>query len=181
MENFHARKKDTIERCRQIQVDTESNVLETQRLKEAERNELYEQEKRKIQRKHDEKIEVSKQIAINERCTQVFTRFYQQEFEERHEHNRQSVEKYYQKIGNLTPNAYTPAPLSTSKLDLSFHTRHSYAGMSGRYSRSYSARTDNTDSHSISSQTNENRLSVASTQYDLSAIEGTESAKINVS
>ena len=58
MENFQTRKKDTIERCRQIQVEAEASVLETQRLKKTERTELCEQEKRKIKRKYDEKVEV---------------------------------------------------------------------------------------------------------------------------
>ena len=58
MENFQTRKKETIERCRQIQIEAEASVLETQRLKKTERTELCEQEKRKIKRKYDEKVEV---------------------------------------------------------------------------------------------------------------------------
>ena len=59
MTNFQARKKDTLERCRQIQLDAEAALLDTQKLKNTERTELYEQEKRKILRKYEEKIEVS--------------------------------------------------------------------------------------------------------------------------
>jgi len=143
-ENFLTRKKETIERCRQIQVEAEASVLETQRHKKAERTELCEQEKRKIKRKYDEKIE---------------------EFEERHSHNRESVEKYYHKIGNLAPNAYNPLPMTQSKADLTF-TRNSYAGYSGRYSED--SRTSNSS----------NRLSVAS-QCDMSPFEPTGSDRIN--
>jgi hypothetical protein len=58
MENFQTRKRETIERCRQIQIEAEASVLETQRIKKTERTELCEAEKRKIKRKYEEKVEV---------------------------------------------------------------------------------------------------------------------------
>ena len=84
-------------------------------------------------------------------------------------HNKESVEKYYHKIGNLAPNALTPLPMTQSKVDLTF-TRNSYAGYSGRYS----------ESSRTSSSNQSNRLSVAS-QCDLSVTEPSGSARINVS
>ena len=86
MTNFQTRKKATVERCRKVQLDTEATLLDTQRSKKTERTDLYEQEKRKIGRKYEEKVEA---------------------FEERHVQNKANVEKYYQKIGNLAPRSFT--------------------------------------------------------------------------
>ena len=56
--NFESRKSETLEKCKAIQLEAEKNVLDTEKVKQKERSELYEQEQLNIERKFEGRVEV---------------------------------------------------------------------------------------------------------------------------